>query len=266
MGSILMKHRKGLKEFSLEDLRGKMEITVKILKWEKHNPRKDVKRPSWFALDNGAVDDDEFFHFNHGEFKAWIYLLSKASKKQDPVVRIYFEAAERKANISRKDFESAIEKLKSLGIVTVDVTPTLRESDAHVTLQTDRQTIQTHKTDSMSAHVRTDAVSKFQSQLNFDLVALFDKYPRHEKKTRALSLMAEFIQDQDGYDKVSTAIDRYRGHCEAQGTEYRHILTFTSWWDEWKDWLDEKMGKSTIIQPESDLKSRLQSIAEGRAV
>jgi hypothetical protein len=88
-----------------------MDVTVKILKWEKFNPRKDIKRPHWFALDNELVEDDAFFKFDHGEFKAWIYLLSKASKKQNASVIVDFEAATRKARISKNEFIGAIEKL-----------------------------------------------------------------------------------------------------------------------------------------------------------
>lgn len=124
-----------------------MDVSIRIVKWEKHNPRKDVKRPSWFALDNSLVEDDDFYKFNHGEFKTWIYILSKASKKQSGIVLISFDAASRKANISTKDFKGALEKLKALGMVTVDVTPTLRTRHADVTLQTDKQTNITDTTD-----------------------------------------------------------------------------------------------------------------------
>jgi hypothetical protein len=103
-----------------------MDALVKILKWEKFNPRKDVKRPHWFALDNDLVEDDSFFSFNHGEFKTWIYLLSKASKKQNPEIEVFFDAAFRKANISKDDFISALEKLEQNGAVKVTRTESVR--------------------------------------------------------------------------------------------------------------------------------------------
>lgn len=109
-------------------------ITITIIKWEKHNPRKDVKKPSWFALSNRLIEDPDFYSFTGNEFKAWIYMLSQASQKQSPRFQINFEHADRACCISKKDFLSAIEKLKLIPSITVAVTSTLRECDANDTL------------------------------------------------------------------------------------------------------------------------------------
>lgn len=95
---------------------------LKIKNWDKHNPRKDIKKPSWFAFDNRMIEDEDLFDFTHGEFKVWIYILSKASQKVSPTVRISPAHAEKVCNISAADLGSAVAKLISLGMVSTDVT------------------------------------------------------------------------------------------------------------------------------------------------
>lgn len=139
-----------------------MDVLVKVKGWEKYNPRKDVKHPSWFALNNRLVEDDEFFSFSHAEFKAWIYVLSKASQKHKAEVLISYDAAHRKSNISPKEFKSALIKLETLGIVTVGDTRTLRQRDVDVTLQTDNtdNTIHNKHTDSITTEPQKATQSK----------------------------------------------------------------------------------------------------------
>lgn len=97
---------------------------IKIVNWEKYNPRKDIKEPKWFAFYNRMVEDEDFDQFKHGEFKTFIYLMSKASQKNHPVVFVQPSHAFRVCNISHKDFTSAVKKLRdpNLKIIT-DPTP-----------------------------------------------------------------------------------------------------------------------------------------------
>jgi len=124
-------------------------ITVTINNWDKHNPRKDIKRPTWFSVDNRMIEDPDFFAFNHGEFKSWIYILSRASQKHCGTIDVHFDHAERVCGIKKSDMNAAIEKLLGLHIVTVSVRDpyvSVRNPYAHVThtnptdRQTDRQT------------------------------------------------------------------------------------------------------------------------------
>lgn len=86
-------------------------ITIEILNWEKYNPRRDIKRPHWFALSNDLTEDDDFFAITDAEFRAWVHILSKASKKQSAIVTIDLDATDRKAKIASDVVRSAIDKL-----------------------------------------------------------------------------------------------------------------------------------------------------------
>lgn len=95
-------------------------------------------------------------------------------------------------------------------------------------------------------NLNQSAPSKFEAAMRFDFQALFSLYPRFQKKSLSLSLMAEQIKTQENYDRLERAIKRYRDHCQKEAVELKHMLTFPNFLDEWEDWLDEKTGKATI--------------------
>jgi hypothetical protein len=132
---------------------------ITILNWNKHNPRKDVKRPSWFSFDNRMIEDEDFFGFNHGEFKAWIYMLSRASQKQIDTLKLNSEHAQKVCNISPEDFDSAVQKLASEDLklieVHTDVTSTLRARDVDVR-SAEGDISATDKTDKTDITLQTD--------------------------------------------------------------------------------------------------------------
>jgi len=100
-------------------------ITVRILNFERFNPRTDVKRPSWFRLDHGMIDDPEIYMLDDAEFRAWIYVLSMASKKNaDGVVRIFFDHAHRACGVSKKAILGLVGKLEQLQVIPAHVTST----------------------------------------------------------------------------------------------------------------------------------------------
>lgn len=57
------------------------EITVTVLNWEKHNPRKDVKKNWWFKVSNDIFDDPRIQRLTPEMFATFIFLLSRCSKE-----------------------------------------------------------------------------------------------------------------------------------------------------------------------------------------
>lgn len=108
-------------------------MIVKILKWREFNPRLDVRKPSWFRLENRMVEDPDFYSLTHEEFKAWIYFLSIASQKNSDTVAVNYQHAEKVCQITPAGIDGLIEKLESLPDCPVAVTRTGRERDANVT-------------------------------------------------------------------------------------------------------------------------------------
>lgn len=104
-------------------------IEIEIVNWAKHQ-RKDVKRPSWFALSNRILEDAKLFDLEDADWKALIYIFCQASQQGSAAVKIFFSHASRVCGIPKKTMQSAISRL-----CHADVTRTLRESHADVTPQ-----------------------------------------------------------------------------------------------------------------------------------
>lgn len=110
---------------------------------------------------------------------------------------------------------------------------------------------------------RVSDSSKFESRFKFDFPALFDLYPRQEKKSISLAVMSEKIQTQATYDECRASFLNYRKHCEQNSIEKRFILTCPSFFEEWRDWLDPNNGSSLIKSNKE--KSIAELIAEKKA-
>lgn len=149
-------------------------MKIRILNWNKFHPRKDISRPSWFALSNSLVTDPDFYSFSDAEFKAWIYILSIASQKQTDTIVVNYEHANRASGIKTASFDSALKKLEQLGIVALDVTPTSRgrnvdvtPTSRYITEQDNTEQDNTEQT-TFSAEVRNLTSSGCLPELRFD--------------------------------------------------------------------------------------------------
>jgi hypothetical protein len=202
-------------------------INITINNWGKHQ-RKDVKKPSWFALSNRITEDPDFYSFTGDEFKAWIYILSQASQKQSDTIAANIIHVYRSSGISKDDFFSAIEKLQLIGAVTVDVTQTLRASTVDVTPH------------NKTRHNKTD------SNVCFDLEEIYKSYPKRKgnsNKASGIAKIGKLIKTQADYDLALLAAKNYRAHCSTEkqiNTQF--VKMFSSFWDahgDWKSWADK---------------------------
>lgn len=99
-------------------------VTVTVTNWSKYNPRKDYREPRWFAFSNRLIEDDAFYSFSAAEFKAWVYILSKASQKNSAEVIVRFVHAKNVCGIEPEVMKTAIEKLQKIGVISFGVQTT----------------------------------------------------------------------------------------------------------------------------------------------
>lgn len=114
--------------------------TIEILNWDDYQSRRDVKASSWYRKEHRIHFDPDWSHFTATDLHVWDYLLALASMKNKGVFHYTPDVLCRGARVPANAFKSAVEKLEQMQCVHVDVTGTLRERDADVVLQTDRQT------------------------------------------------------------------------------------------------------------------------------
>jgi hypothetical protein len=121
-------------------------LTVTLTNWGKHQ-RSDIKRPTWFALSNDLLDNEDLADFTPLEFHTLVYIFCQASKKNSDTVSLVFAHAE-KRNISKELLLSVAKKLQLRSMLTTDVQLTF--ADVQISHATDRQTLQTNITDTQT--------------------------------------------------------------------------------------------------------------------
>ncbi len=202
-------------------------IEVTINKWAKHQPRKDIKHPNWFALSNRMLEDSKLFSLSSAEIHAFIYVLSIASQQNSAAVLINIEHARKVCRIRRNVLLSALDKLDRLGVTSA----WSMRTDPY--LDTTYNTLQ-DKTDTLLP-TRTD-------RRVFDFDILYAAYPRKEGKHRGLVTCKAQIKTDEDYLNLKLAIERYAEFVKTHATEIKFIKHFSSFMTSWRDWLDPLTG------------------------
>jgi hypothetical protein len=92
-------------------------IEFEVINWEKFNPRKDIKHPTWFAMSNRILEDPKFFGFSGEQFKAVIYLFSQASQKGSAKAVVFLDHAEQVCKIEPNCMLATIEALVARKVI-----------------------------------------------------------------------------------------------------------------------------------------------------
>lgn len=203
-------------------------IEVEILNWEKYNPRKDYKKPWWFALSNTITTDEMFSEFSDAEFKAWIHILCTASVQNKDRPLIFFKHAHRAADISRKTLMSAIGKLEILkaiqlpGGICTDSVRDLCSTEQNSTIQ-----------------------NRTNNNAHAEAFALFwAAYPRKVGKGKAGKSYQRLIESGLSSDEISKALSHYLVYLRRERVEAKFIKHGPTFLNEAKDWLDPNHGTS----------------------
>jgi hypothetical protein len=112
----------------------KKTITLKFQNWDKHQVRKDYKRPHWFALSNDFHLDAKLGEFSDQEKLVLIYLLCEASRQNKRgKLEIFVDHWCRVVNVNSKTLLQALEKIESVQIAYRVSTESERYTTEHNT-------------------------------------------------------------------------------------------------------------------------------------
>lgn len=95
------------------------DLSVRVLNWEKYNPRSDLKFPVWFRCENNLFDHEELCELENAEILVWIYILALSSKRRGEPVNISWKHVRRTNRFKPADVISALEKLQRFSMVQV---------------------------------------------------------------------------------------------------------------------------------------------------
>lgn len=85
---------------------------------------------------------------------------------------------------------------------------------------------------------------KQDNRFKFNLQALYEIYPRQQKKALSLSKLAETVTTQEIYDQMYRAFLAYKAYVEREKIPFSKILLLVNFLNEWTDWLDPLTGQS----------------------
>lgn len=137
-------------------------VEITIVNWEKHQPRKDIKKPWWFSLDNRITEDDKLQSLDSDEFRAFIHLLCLASQANSGSFSVNLTKAVRISGIAKIVFVRTIKKLTDFNIISQPVRDpyTIRTDAVHdpytILQDTTRQDI--IREDTATVEISTDCV------------------------------------------------------------------------------------------------------------
>jgi len=108
------------------------EIKLKFKNWDRHQPRKDYKRPHWFALTNDFSIDQKFHDFSNDEKLCFVYLLCEASRQNKRgEITIIVDHWCRVQNVTRKILMQTLDKIESVQIAYRSCTESERYRTEH---------------------------------------------------------------------------------------------------------------------------------------
>jgi len=228
-------------------------LQITFNNWEKFQPRKDIKSPTWVAVKNDFTINQDFFRFTNDEKLCFIYLLCEASKtNKNGMVIINFDYHSELFKISVDVIKQTIEKLEQNGICTQSVRT--RTQSVRTRYVKDRQTDSTDSTDSTGqdkTNKQSSAIVANAPETVFNLDELYQLYPLKKGKSLGMEKLKRVIRSQKDFDDFKTAINKYTQDIKSKGTEPRYIKQFSTFVGSdkiqpWRDWLDEGAGEATV--------------------
>lgn len=192
-------------------------MKIKILNWEKYNKRSDIKSPHWFAMSNRFFDDPDFYDFSSEEKLAWIFLLAQASLANSDEILVHFEVFFRRSGLKQTVFESAINRLEKLSMISKGT----RDTNG---TRTDSFAIRAPH--DMTEHDRT----KHNTTL-FDFEGVYKTYPLKKGKTGGMKICEKKIKTPEDFASLKTAVANYAKECEGKEKQFiKHFSTFMGCW------------------------------------
>jgi len=113
---------------------GVLEIQVTIEKFGSISKRRDIKRPSWFAVDNDLFSHPDYFKLTPEELKCWLWILCVASKMNQETIRLDSELFAHQALLPEAVFFSTIKKLSGKRLSYQEIPGSVQNPNADVTL------------------------------------------------------------------------------------------------------------------------------------
>ena len=269
-------------------------IEITIINWDKYQPRKDIKNPTWFRLNNDFFSHPKICGLPDNVKLFYLKILTTYSQHNANIMRTSCEHLHYVTKTKHLRIKHLLRILKQNQLIDFKIC-TQRVRDPYMKWPLHNSTIHNNKEihkekksaagSSASGSIfipsgfrekkEEKTKKKTAPKIKFDFATLYYKYPRHEGKSNGLRKCESQIKTQEDYDDLSFAIDKYKQHCKKTSIQDKFIKLFSTFMNEWKDWLDDDAGtvrdlkneKPQWVVDEENKKraARQQEILEARA-
>ena len=209
-------------------------MRLKIINWDKYNPKRSQHSYTWLRLNNTVFTDPEIFDLPHESKLLWIFLLCEASKHNGKQFNFSVNMSAKLMNISDVKVQESLTQLKDLKMIKIDAS-SLQSTTIHYTYETN-ETNETRRTNNI-AHSRKAAsltVSRLES--------LYQSYPLKKGKQRGVSKLKSILKTEDDAKEFEQAVKNYRDQIAREQIEPKFIKHFSSFVASWRDYLDKDSG------------------------
>lgn len=198
-------------------------IKITIRNWDKFQPRKDIKNPSWFRLNHSIIGEYDFLSLTPKEKLLWIYVLCCASQKNCASPLIIRAQAVQFTVMRAVELTVALKKFNAFGWIEQprNVNGTYTGSIWPLQDKTD-------KTDKQNKTTQAHLYAQF-----FD--TLWQKYPKKKDKQAALRALRTKVRVSE-FESFEKALDNYIKASEGKDIQYmKFFKTFVSGWQDWEN-------------------------------
>lgn len=80
------------------------------------------------------------------------------------------------------------------------------------------------------------------------LEVAYQLYPRKLGKSQGIKVAMKSIKTKEDLEKLKLAIGKYRAHIEREKTEAKFVMYFSTFMNQWMDWLEDGHGVTEVSQ------------------
>ena len=96
-------------------------IEIEIINWDKYQPRKDIKNPNWFRLNNDWFEHPRLNDFSLEMKSCYVIILSLFSKRSKNVLETSWKRLHNVLGMKYKRIENALKQLQRNQLLTFKV-------------------------------------------------------------------------------------------------------------------------------------------------
>ena len=200
-------------------------MEIKIINWEKFNPRKDLKSMPWFRLSSDIGYSETLFELTVEQKWLWIFVLSTCANKNSDVITVNPRYFSFHSGVKQQNIMKHMEVFENRGLI--------QPTNVSDRIRTDTIEYVPNEHNEHNEHnERTNA----SERLIFDFEKIYFEYPRKIGKTRGIAKLQKTILNQSDYDLLLLSVQNYAEISRDKQNEYiKHFSTFVN---EWRDYIE----------------------------